>query len=92
MTNIQKTSPLVQIFGTDTCLETSHMRRVLEKHSVPYEYVDVQKNIDAGKWLESVTGGRRSTPVVDFFGDVLIQPTEEKIIQLLRTTAVRQAL
>lgn len=91
MTTTPKTSMLIQVYGTDSCNDTSHVRRTLDKYNAPYEYVDIEKNVDAGTWVESVAGGARITPIVDFYGQTLVQPDEKKIFSMLENSGVRAA-
>jgi len=92
MTIAPKTSSLIQVYGTDSCTATSAARRTLEKYNAPYEYVDIEKFADAGAWIASVAGGKDITPVIDFYGQNLIQPDDEKILTMLTNSGVRQGL
>ncbi len=92
MTATPKTSTLIQVYGTDSCKDTSSVRRTLEKYNAPYEYIDIENNKDAGAWVESVAGDAPITPVIDFYGQTLFNPDDEKIFSMLKNSGVRKAL
>jgi glutaredoxin len=84
MTATRPTSSLVQVYGTDKCKETESVRRELNREKIAFEYVDVRRDIDAAKWIRSLTNGFLVTPVLDFYGEVLIQPSQSKLDLVLR--------
>lgn len=74
------TNGIVIIYGTALCAGCPPIRQFLERHGVPYEYIDIQSNYDAKQIVERVTGGEHVTPVVLFpDGSTLVEPTDHQL-------------
>jgi glutaredoxin len=54
----------IRVYGADWCEDTQRTRTQLESLSVPYEYVDVERDDDASRQVQEWNGGRRVTPTV----------------------------
>ncbi len=79
MTTARPTSSLIQVYGIGNCKQTESVRRKLNSENIPFEYVDVELDLDAAQWIESLTEGVLVTPVLDLFGKILIQPSKSKL-------------
>lgn len=80
------TSSLVQVYGTDECKKTESVRKDLNREKIAFEYVDIRRDTDAAQWIKSLTNGVLVTPVLDFYGEVLIQPSQSKLDLVLRAS------
>lgn len=65
----------VVVYGTNWCAATQTVRRYLDRHGVPYRYVDIEENPDAAARLRWMTGGYLSHPTVSVAGEVLVEPS-----------------
>lgn len=60
--------------------------RELNREKIPFEYVDIQLDLVAAQWIRSLTDGTLVTPVLDLYGEILIQPSKDKLDLVLRAT------
>ncbi|HEX6024779.1 MAG TPA: glutaredoxin family protein [Solirubrobacter sp.] len=82
---------MITVFGRPGCAISQMIRRWLNRRGIPYQYVDVELNPQAGSRLAWLTGGRVRTPTVVIGGDVLVQPTIEELEWALRRRVRRSA-
>ncbi len=82
------TSSLIQVYGTDRCKETESVIRELNRENIAFEYVDVQLDLVAAQWIKSLTDGILVTPVLDLYGEILIQPSKSKLYLVLRASEI----
>jgi glutaredoxin len=54
----------VVVYGADWCPDTQRTRQRLESMSVPYDYIDVERDDAASERVRQWNGGRRVTPTV----------------------------
>lgn len=74
----------VVVYGTGWCAMTMIVRRMLERHGIPYRYVDLERDPRAARELQWLTGGSLSHPTVAIGGDVLVEPTARELAWYLR--------
>jgi mycoredoxin len=77
----------ILMYATPYCGDTRLARRVLDELDIAYEFVDMRQDPAAGRIVEGITGGFRSSPTILFpDGGVLVEPSErvlrEKLGQL----------
>jgi glutaredoxin-like protein len=56
--------PDLTVYGADWCPDCRRSKRLLDRLSVPYTYVDVDEDEAARATMMSMNGGRQSIPVV----------------------------
>jgi len=69
----------VVVYGTIWCAATQAVRRHLERHGVPYRYVDIECDPAAAARLRWTTGGYLSHPTVSVAGEVLVEPSLDEL-------------
>jgi mycoredoxin len=74
----------VKVYGADWCEETRHAREFLERLGVQYQYVDIEQDESAARWVREHNGGRERKPTVDIAGQVLSTPTDHELTSALR--------
>ncbi len=76
------------MYGADWCGDCRRAKRMLESTDTPYEYIDVDADLDARAEAIRISG-RRNIPVIVFpDGDVLVEPNEPELEKaLLRRSA-----
>ena len=77
---------MITVYGRPGCAISQMIRRWLDRHGIPYQYVDVDRNPQARSRLEWRTGGRVRSPTVVVGSDVLVQPTIEELQWAIRRT------
>lgn len=70
----------IVLYGTTWCGGTRRCRLLLDRYGIPYQWVDIDKDEQAGKLVESLNHGSRSVPTVVWpDGSKLTEPTEEEL-------------
>ena len=54
----------IVVYGTDDCPDTSRARRQLQSLGVPFDYVNVARDQDAGEQVKDWNAGKRVTPTI----------------------------
>jgi mycoredoxin len=64
-------------YGTKWCGGTRRCRLLLERFSIPYRWIDIDLDEQAGKIVESMNQGHRSVPTLVWpDGSKLTEPSE----------------
>lgn len=72
------------IYGTSWCGGTSRARRVFEEENIEYEWVDIDRDEAAARFVESVANGFRSVPTIVFpDSSVLVEPSTYQLREKL---------
>jgi glutaredoxin len=74
----------IKVYGANWCEDTTRTREQLDALGVKYEYINVEKDAAANKWITEKNNGKRKTPTVDLSGKLLIEPTNEEMEKALR--------
>lgn len=75
---------MITVYGRPGCAISQMVRRWLDRRGIPYQYVDVERNPEARRRLEWLTGGRVRSPTVVIGNDVLVQPTIQELEWAMR--------
>ena len=68
------------VYGTKWCGDCHRSRRFLDRHVVPYEWVDVEDNPAATDRVLTINKGRRSVPTIIFpDGSTLTEPSNSEL-------------
>ncbi len=74
----------LKVYGAKTCSDTRRARQFLEERQAPYEWFDVDEDVEALNLIKSVNDGSRTTPTVFFEdGSVQFEPTDEQLAEKL---------
>jgi mycoredoxin len=72
------------MYGTNWCGETRRARAVFDKNQIHYKWIDIDSDIQARSYVENVNHGYRSVPTIVFpDGDILVEPSENELLQKL---------
>jgi glutaredoxin len=81
---VSATDQIIIIYGTTWCGGTRRCRRFLDKHGIPYHWVDIDQDELAGRLVESLNQGYRSVPTIVWpDNSQLTEPTEEELAKKL---------
>ncbi len=70
----------ILMYATPYCGDTRLARRVLDELAIAYEFIDMRQDPAAGRIVEGITGGFRSSPTIIFpDGGVLVEPSERAL-------------
>ena len=74
----------VKVYGAEGCEDTRHAREFLDRLGVLYQYVDIERDESAARWVRDQNGGKERKPTVDVAGQVLCVPTDHELTSALR--------
>jgi mycoredoxin len=79
----------IKVYGADWCGATTATREHLEELGIDYEFIDVDTDPAAAKWVKEQNGGKEKKPTVDIGGRVLSTPTDEELDEAIKETGVK---
>jgi mycoredoxin len=64
------------MYGTAWCYETKRARNVFDQAGIAYDYIDIDYDMEARKYVEEVNRGYRSVPTIVFpDGSIIVEPS-----------------
>jgi mycoredoxin len=67
------------VYATQFCSDCAGSKRFLDRHSIPYRWVDIALDDDAA-YVTRINKGMRSVPTIVFpDGAVLVEPTDAEL-------------
>lgn len=70
-------NPNVKVYGTDWCGDTRRSRQLLDQLGVAYQYLDIDHDPDAERWVKDHNDGKLKRPTIDVAGKaILSQPSD----------------
>jgi glutaredoxin-like protein len=74
----------IRVYGTTWCPDCVRAKQVLEKHKVPFVWVDISQDADARVYVEKINHGNRSVPTIVFpDGSTLVEPSNKQLEEKL---------
>ncbi len=68
------------IYGTKWCPDCYRAKKVFREREITFEYIDINRNLDARDYVEKVNNGFRSVPTILFpNGDTLVEPSNYEL-------------
>lgn len=74
----------VDVYGTEWCEDTQHTRQQLQELGVAYQFINIEADPEAARWVKEQNDGKQKTPTVKVVRDVLSVPDEGSLEQALR--------
>lgn len=78
----------VTVYGADWCPLTRAALMHLDKVGVEYKYIDIDEDPEAAKWVADHNDGKEKKPTIDVDGEVLTEPTDAELDDVLRAKSV----
>jgi glutaredoxin len=69
----------VKVYGADWCHDTQRTLKHLDEQGVDYDYIDVEQDEAASRWVKEQNGGKERKPTLELNGRVLSVPTNEEL-------------
>lgn len=70
----------ILFYGTSWCYSSRKAKQIFEQNQIPYEWIDIDRDEEGRKYVESVNRGFRSVPTILFpDGTLLVEPTTEAL-------------
>ena len=77
---METNSTEIIVYGTVWCGDTRRARTFLDQNKIPYQWIDIDLDKEARKYVESVNRGYRSVPTIFFTdGSMLVEPTASQL-------------
>jgi mycoredoxin len=74
----------IVLYGTAWCGGSRRCRLLPDRYGIPYQWIDIDQDEQAGKVVETLNGGYRSVPTLVWpDGSQLTEPTEDELIEKL---------
>jgi glutaredoxin-like protein len=68
------------LYGTTWCGESRRAKRLMDENQITYQWVDIDSDMEARKYVESVNRGFRSVPTILFpDGSLLVEPSTSEL-------------
>jgi mycoredoxin len=75
---------IITVYGTPWCGDCKRALRVLDQHKASYDYIDIEIDDRARRYVEQVNRGYQSVPTIVFpDGSVLVEPSSSALAQKL---------
>jgi glutaredoxin len=84
----EKKMTKVKVYGADWCGDTTRTREHLDTLGVQYDYIDVEQDEEASRWVKEQNDGKELKPTVDINGQVLSTPGNRELEDELRQQRV----
>ena len=75
--------PSIMVYGANWCRDTVRTRRFLNRHGIPYTYVEVDKDLQAAQKVREWNRGYLSTPTLDIEGRIATEPSDDELAGIL---------
>ena len=74
------TESKITVYGTDWCGDCVRARHILDGRGIPYEWIDINRDAEARRYVVQVNNGYRSVPTIVFQdGTVLVEPSNAEL-------------
>jgi glutaredoxin len=80
----------VTVYGADWCPLTKNALEHLDQLGVEYEYINIDEDEAAARWVADHNHGREKKPTIDIEGQILTEPSDAELENVLRSKKVLQ--
>lgn len=78
----------VKVYGADWCEDTQAAREHLQRAGVDYQYVNIEEDEEAARWVREQNDGKERKPTINVNGQVLSTPSTEELDAALISNGV----
>ena len=78
----------VKVYGADWCPNTKSTLAYLDEQGIGYDYVDIDHDRTAAKWVMDHNHGKEKKPTLDVKGQVLSVPSEAQLAHALKAQGI----
>ena len=83
----QTSTPDLIMYGTTWCPDCTRSKRLLDRHQVPYRWINIDEDPDAAALVMRLNRGRRIVPTLVFpDGSLLAEPSDAQLARQLGLT------
>lgn len=69
----------IKVYGADWCEDTQEARRHLNSLGVDYDYINIEQDEEARRWVREQNDGRERKPTILIGERVLSVPSNEEL-------------
>jgi mycoredoxin len=80
----------VKVYGADWCGDTRRTLKHLDSLGVAYDYVNIEQDEQAARWVREQNDGRERKPTVKLGEQILSVPTDKELESALRENSLRK--
>ncbi len=73
----------IKVYGADWCSMTRNTLAHLKERGIDYQYINIDTDSEAAKWVADQNGGREKKPTLDIDGEILSEPTDHELDRTL---------
>jgi len=82
----------IQVYGTDWCGLTFGVREYLTNSRIPYDYYNIEQDLQADDFVRSMNDGRRRFPLIVVQERIITNPTLNELQRVLDQHRTRPAI
>jgi mycoredoxin len=72
------------IYGTEWCGDCRRARRFFDQHQIPYQWINIDRDREAERFVRATNGGMRSVPTIVFPDkSILVEPSTQLLVEKL---------
>jgi len=77
-------TPEITLYGNTWCGGSRRAKLLFDRKGISYTFIDIDKDEQAAKYVESLNHGNRSVPTIVWAdGSMLVEPTEDQLARKL---------
>jgi mycoredoxin len=77
--------PEITLYGATWCGSSRRVRQLLDSHSIPYRWVDIDLDDEGARKVALLNHGNRSVPTLVWAdGSTLVEPSNEALAEKLK--------
>jgi len=80
----------IKVYGADWCPLTKNTLAHLKELGIPYQYTNIDQDRTAAKWVAEQNQGKEKKPTLDIDGQVVVEPTDEELDEVLAAKGLLQ--
>lgn len=73
----------IKVYGADWCPLTKNTIAHLKAINVQFQYINIDRDRTAAKWVAEQNNGKEIKPTLDIDGQVLSEPTDDELDEVL---------
>jgi glutaredoxin-like protein len=71
----------IKMYGTNWCGDCRRARQFFADNKIDFDWIDIDQDQDARRYVESVNNGNRSVPTILFpDGSIIVEPSHSQLI------------
>jgi mycoredoxin len=77
---------VITVYGTDWCGDCRRTRRFLDRHAIPYQWINIDHDPAGEAFVRQTNHGSRSVPTMVIpGGTILVEPSDKQLEESLLT-------